>query len=452
MRKRFLAVMLAGICVFTALAGCVKIQDAADGKSKANEESASTDTIDKEAENTDVTTVTVWVNGGEGHFIPLVKDIFEAAHPEIKLDLLYIPQGECYQKIMNVIATGGDLPDIVDVNANNIGQLKTFDLWEDLTAEPYGFDESQIIPYILETCKNDKGEVVTLQLDMNTCAVAYDRNLAKEYLGTDDPEELSAMFNTAQAYVDYGKQIAEKSGGSVYAFAAAQDAFNMMYATYTEEPFVIDNKLNIDNSIGEIYQFIEDLQKNGALDLYEQWSSEWVENISNSSTMFYACPMWFFQWGLLSNDSVGGGRWGIMNPPSPSTEGGEYFLIPKASDPDKKLAAYTFIEWFCATQEGTEAMQKTDGGITNYIGNLDKDNTYYSTSVEGFGGQDVYGMFVDIAKDEKTRVRPLTPFDQGIFDSSTALLADLAQGMSAAEALKLAKADIASKYPELTVE
>lgn len=398
------------------------------------------------------TVVTVWVNGGEDAYVPVVKDAFEKAHPEIELDLLLVPQEESFQKIMTTISTGGELPDIVDVNLDNLGQVLDLDLWEDLSSDPYNFDESLLMPYMTEALHNAEGKLVALQGDLTTCAVAYDRNLAKEYLGTDDPDELSEMLKSTQDYIDIGKEITEKSDGTVYTFASAQDAWGMLYAEMVDKPFVSEGKLDIDDSIGEIYSFIETLVQNGSLDLYDQWSAEWVNNISQSETMFYSCPLWFVHWGLASNDSVGGGRWGVLKPSSGATSGGENYLISKSSDEDKKQAAFTFLSWLCASEEGAKALYDGGGMVTGFVGNLDKDGEFYNIEDEAYAGQDVLGVFLDVAQMDSTRTRPLTKYDSGIFASGTSVLTDLAQGMSAEDALQTVKDDIAGKYPELEID
>lgn len=288
------------------------------------------------------------------------------------------------------------------------------DLWEDLSAEPYNFDKSKLISYMPEALSNEKGEMVALMADLTTCAVAYDRALAKQYFGTDDPDELAAMFATTQDYVDNGKKVTQESDGKVFTFASAQDAWGMLYAEVVDKPLVSGNKLDIDESIGDIFRFIEELQKNGSLNLYEQWSGEWVNNISDSTTLFYSCPLWFVEWGLVSNDSVGGGRWGIITPSNGATSGGEIFLIPKAAADDKKQAAYTFLEWLCGSKEGADALYESAGMISGYSGNLDEDSGLYDTSKEAYGGQNTDGVFLDVAKMDSTRIRPLTKYDSGI--------------------------------------
>lgn len=398
------------------------------------------------------TVVTIWVNGGEDAYIPMVQEAFAQAHPEIELDLLLVPQEESFQKIMTTISTGGELPDIVDVNLDNLGQLLDLDLWEDLSADPYNFDEELLMPYMREALHNEEGEMVALQADLTTCAVAYDRNLMKEYFGTDDPEELAAIFSTTEDYIERGKEVTEKSQGTVFTFASAQDAWGMLYAELVDEPFVSDGKLNIDESIGGIFEFIETLRQNGSLDMYEQWSGEWVNNISQSKTLFYSCPLWFVDWGLAVNDSVGGGRWGVIPPAAGATSGGENFLIPKASGDEEKQAAYTFLEWLCATKEGADALYDSAGMISGYIGNLDEDSGFYDTENEAYGGQNTDGVFLDVVKMDTTKTRPLTKYDSGIFSSCTSVLTDLSQGMTAEEALEVVKEDLSSKYPELEIE
>lgn len=451
--KKAITWFLAAVLILALFAGCT-------GKSKttSSEDAQTTnqDGISETASNTEEspTVITIWVNGGEDAYIPCVADAFMEAYPDIKLDLLLVPQEESLQKIMTAISTGGTLPDIVDINLDNLGQLLNLDLWENLAADPYNFDVSQLLPYMPGALRNEKGELVSLMADLTTCGVAYDRNLALEYFGTDDPDELGAMFSTNQAYIDLGKQVTEQSGGTVYTFASAQDAWGMLFAEYVEEPFVKDGVLNIDNSIGECFKFVENLQKNGSLNLYEQWSSEWINNISDSSTLFYSCPLWFVDWGLAANDATGGGRWGVMSPPSGSTSGGEIFLIPKASAPEKKQAAYTFINWLCATPEGARALYENTNMLSGYAGNLSlsEDEVYYSISSEAYGGQNVLGKFIDIAAMDSTKIRPLTKYDSGIFSASVAVLSDLSQGLSAEDALQQVKETVQSKYPELTIQ
>ena len=43
----------------------------------------------------------------------------------------------------------------------------------------------------------------------------YRRDLAKEYLGTDDPDEISAMVSDWDSFIETGKKIKESSGGAV---------------------------------------------------------------------------------------------------------------------------------------------------------------------------------------------------------------------------------------------
>ena len=70
---------------------------------------------------------------------------------------------------------------------------------------------------------------------------------------------------------------------------------------------------------------------------------------------------------------------------------------------------------------------------------------------EDYAGQNVLGLFLDVAQMDTTKTRPLTKYDSGIFASGTAVLTDLAQGMSAEDALQTVKDDVAGKYPELEI-
>ena len=90
--------------------------------------------------------------------------------------------------------------------------------------------------------------------------------------------------------------------------------------------------------------------------------------------------------------------------------------------------------------------------ISGYSGNLEEDSGFYETSNEAYGGQNTDGIFLNVAKMDSTRIRPLTKYDGGIFDSCTSVLIDLSQGMTAEDALKQVKEDLAGKYPELEIQ
>ena len=50
---------------------------------------------------------------------------------------------------------------------------------------------------------------------VNTGRILVQKALAKEYLGTDDPQELYEMLSSWDKIVETGKQVYEKSGGKI---------------------------------------------------------------------------------------------------------------------------------------------------------------------------------------------------------------------------------------------
>lgn len=451
--KKTIALLLAILMLITMLTACASKEEAPAVDAPADAPAAdapAADEGDGEADAEGKTKLTIWVNGGEDAYIPTQVSYFNEVYPDIELDLLYVPQNDVLQKITTTISSGGELPDVVDINYDDLGQLMALDCWEDFTAAPYNLDTSLVAPIVLDAMKNDKGEMVAMINEIPVCGVAYDRNLAKQYLGTDDPDELRAMLQTNEDYIKVAQTVTEASGGEVYAFSCVTEAYQMIYSQI-KDPFVVDGKLVVDDTIGEAFQFVEQLRDLNAIDLYEQWSNEWVANISDSYSLFYFCPAWFTDWGIVVNDMTGGGRWGIITPPSPSTQGGEVYMIPKDNDPAKKQAAYTFISWLTTTDEGAQAFWDSNKGISSWSGNLEGAERF-NIEREEYGGQRIYDLFIDIANMEGGKMRTSTKYDSGVFDVSNSLLIEIMNGMSADEALVALKEGVQSRYPDLVVE
>lgn len=63
---------------------------------------------------------------------------------------------------------------------------------DDITA--YGVDKTLLAPYLAELGTNNKGTFVDIPNTAAPGGVFYRRDLAKEYFGTDDPEEIGKMM------------------------------------------------------------------------------------------------------------------------------------------------------------------------------------------------------------------------------------------------------------------
>lgn len=357
----------------------------------------------------DTTTITMWGwNAGD------IEKIFtaykEATGANAALEYVTVQQEESFQKLQTTISAGLDLPDIVPSEVNQRGTMLSLDIWEDLSAEPYNFDEKQIFEYQVPLCSNEAGALCALPWDVSTAGLAYKRDMAKEYLGTDDPDEIAALFPTWEDFLEKGKEVKEKSGGKVFMFASLTNVKQILDGQ-NPQPIVKDGTLDM-TSIEETLGWMVKFRDAGIVDNILESSTAYSASYADKLHIFYPCAGWSPNYVIRPNDPEGAGNWGLTIPPKGCFSwGGSAFMIPKEAK--NKDAAYDFISWL-NTEEGTRSQRD----VVNYsTSNVDayKDPEFSALYDEWFGGQNIGELLFNKAMDS-IQVRPVSTYDVTVME------------------------------------
>ena len=167
-------------------------------------------------------TLTMW--GWDDPYFEGITKAFNKKYPNVKFEYTPMANGDSLQKYQTALATGTELPDIGWAIIDSRAKVFELDMWEDLSAEPYNFDINEVYDYLHPKMVNSKGAVCGIEQCLSPAGIAYRKDLAKEYLGTDDPKELEAMFPDWEAFIEKGKEVLEKSDGKVYMWPGIADA------------------------------------------------------------------------------------------------------------------------------------------------------------------------------------------------------------------------------------
>jgi multiple sugar transport system substrate-binding protein len=392
--------------------------------------------------------VTIWVWGD--YEIKGTAD-FSKYFPDIKLNFVQIAYNDYQPKVVTTIASGGDLADIVLLERNPRGKFVNFPVWERLDAPPYNLNRNDIAPYTIPITSNKKGEIVCLQEDLCVGGIAYKRDMAKKYFGTDDPNKLEKIFTTWDDYIKMGKEVAQNSNGKVALFASAQDAFHAIigWTGFQQQAWVVNGKLNIKSSYLPTYQIIEKMVKNNSIGKYAMWSAAWNTHFASKETIFSPCPTWFFPYVIKPNDKEGAGNWGFMGAPGGGFAWGG--TAPAIWNKSKnKAQAWTFLKWLNLSMEGAQSFRDHNGTPTNYKPALETTG-FYSAPDPFCGGQDVLAKFVQIAS--KTKERPVTEYDIVFFENlNPVVMTEMQQGLSAQDAFNMLVREVLKMQPDLKKE
>jgi len=322
---------------------------------------------------------------------PTMMKAFQEKYPNIKMKRVEVAAEDVTTKLQTTIASGGELPDVIRIERGQRAKIFDMDVLQNLEEPPYNVDKSLLFDYDVDVF-SPNGHMVAIPDDMSVTGLAYIRDLAKEYFGTDNPEELEAMFQDWETLIEKGKEVDAKSGGEVKLFRGLGDIY-MMLTGQRSGPYFDGDKLN-KAVLEDVLRKLVAFRDAGVTDKLDQWTPAWNASFSSDKYIFSESPVWMPQYVIAPNDQTEG-RWGLMVPPGGGLiHGGSSHGIPKGAK--NAELAWKWIEFNSLTQEGAEAA-KVDGVFTHFEAAYE-DPAFANWTWPNFGSQDIgEKFFVDIA-------------------------------------------------------
>lgn len=410
--KRLLSVALAGVITIGMLAGC------------GSKESGETDGNSKDGSEGQVT-VTYW--GWENaNYMKPVAEAFMESHPNIKIELTDVAYSDLFTKVQQALASGGELPTIVPMNSTLAENFKELDMLEDLTQEPYNVKAEEWVDYIVKRNTTEDGKLIGVGENVTPAGIAYKRDLAIKYFGTDDPDELYDMFQTYDDYIEKGKEVNEKSGGKDFLFHSGGAVAEWIY--FADQTEVQEgNTVNYSEKMKNVMDVLCEMRDNNVVDTFQNGTPQANATYADDNHIFYPCPDWVVSYYITPNDPDGSGNWGIMKAPGGAySAGGTSMGITASATAEQKEAAWEFLAWLLTTDEGVQTAKDAAGYMTTYK-KYCEDESVVSNESEFFGGQDI-GKFFYIDVLPECKIPNTSVYEQTIIDIrdllATAVMSD----------------------------
>lgn len=439
--KKILAIVLT-LTLLVSLAAC---------SSAGN---APTPTVNKEpegtaapAENTEAAaepatlsgTLEVWSSGEElGRFV----EGFNALYPDVTVNITVVPNADFIAKLTPTLAGGQGAPDIFTGESDYVKYLVESGFWDDLKAAPYEADTSDVWDYVESVGTDSNGVLRALSWQASPGSIMYRRDLAKDVLGTDDPEQVAAMLSSNEAMMDVAAKLKEKG---IKMFASWQDILNMQFSN-REEPWVVDDQLTIDDSMLEFMDMAKTITENGYDLGVDPWAPEWCAAVESDDTFCYVLPSWGYQFVVKPSAVNTVGQWAMCQGPVPYVKGGTWLGIYKDS-PNKDLA-WAFMQYCCLN---SEALQNYAAEYGEYVSVKSANEALAAgAGEEVLGGQNHFAFYND--QMNKLPSDLMTGYD-GIINTAflSATKAYATGVMTKDEAIAQFKDDVANAYPELAI-
>lgn len=398
MRKRILSVLLAATFLATLLAGCSSSSssDATEGTTTEAAADTSDTSAEAEAESTsaeasgDVVTITYW--GWDSDYYQPMMEAYEALHSEVHFEPTAVEWGDMLTRAQQALASGSALPTIIAMDNTLIENWKQMDIFVDL--RDYGFDNSQYVDNLAEKVVKEDGSVIGVESSINPAAIAYKRDLALEYFGTDDPDELFDMFSSYDDYVTRGAEIYDQTDGTVYLFHSGQAVAEWLYFASDVQNMDGDT-LNYTSKMTDVMSKLIALRDANAVDTYQSGTPEANATYADDIHIFYPTPNWGLNYYIKGNDPDGSGNWGLMHAPVDYNHGGSAHGITSSATDEEKQAAYDFLTWVHEDPDGAATLRDECNFITPYK-EFVEDPDFVGASegdIEWFGGEDIGELY-----------------------------------------------------------
>ena len=314
-----------------------------------------------------------------------------------------------------------------------------------------GFDGSEFdnqYQYTKDVVTDENGNMKGVSWQGCPGVLIYNREAAKEVLGTDEPAQVQA----AVADWDTFLATAQKMKDAGYQMTSSVNDTYRVFSNNVTSKWVEDGKINIDDNIMNWVEMSSQMVEAGETGTYDLWSDDWSKGFYPEGKVFcYFGPAWFVDFSMAADDEASiahAGGWGATEGPQGFFWGGTW--ICGATGTDNKSLVKDIIEKLTCDETIMTDIVKQDNDFVNNKPAMTKMGADSSYGSAVLGGQNPLPMFC--AGAENIDLSNTSPYDQGCNESFQSAMKDYFEGNVATvdEALETFKKAVVEKYPELS--
>lgn len=385
-----------------------------------------------------------------------MAEIYAEAFPEVDYQYVIVNANDYMQKLQAALAAGTEVPDIILGEIGWRGSLLSLDILDNLEAEPYNFDRTELIEKVIPLLSNDRGEIVGLDQQFACAGLAYRRDLTEKYFGVSEPDEVAALIATWDDFIDAGLKLAEQTS-DVYMMASITDLMDIIYAQDAYD-YIEGDVLDITGRMSNTFELACKVRDAGVpLGSYEKGTTAWNATFAEGNVIFYVMPSWGSKTYILGNypESEGQGLWGLCTAPGGQgfTNGGTLVGIYKDSPVKEK--AWEMLHYLYCDNAGAGQMFERMGYLYSFNDFYGEDSPLQNGGAydDFYAGQNI-GLYMYEKIADTVVTEPQTVYTSEVNSALNAVkIMYLANPtMTAEEGLQAMKDTIIESNPELTVK
>ena len=302
--------------------------------------------------------------------------------------------------------------------------------------------------YTKDIVTDSKGVLKGLSWQGCPAVLFYNREVAKEVLGSDDPAVVQEAVKDWDTFVATAATM-DKAGYDMV--SSVNDTYRVYSNNVTSKWVDSNNKINIDDNIMKWVEDSKKLVDAGYAGTHDLWSDDWSKGFYPEGKVFcYFGPAWLVNFSMAADQpgSVGNlGQWGATVGPQGFFWGGTWICAATGTD-NADLIKDIMLQMTTNEELMTGIVKKDDDFVNNKpaMEAMAADTSYSSTIL---GGQNPLAMYCEGA--ESIDLSNLSAFDQGCNEEFQKAMKNYFEGNADLNAaLDLFYKAVEEKYPELS--
>lgn len=397
MKNRTVSVLLSIVMITSLLSGC--------SLSKKNTDDS---TVENAEEQGKVVNIYSWNSEFQGLYEAYAADLAEKHG--VKVHFIINPSdSNSYQYNLDEAlaeqetAIADDKVDIFLIEADYAGKYTKSDYVLDVINE-IGLTEADLADqyqYTKDIASVD-GSMKAVSWQATPGLFAYRRSIAREVLGTDDPQAVQERVKDWDSF----SRVAEQMSASGYKMLSGFDDSYRAFSNNVSSPWVVDNKIVIDPSISEWIEQTSEFTKEGYNNGSTLWSPQWSADQGPSGKVFgFFYSTWGINFTLLGNSledseaeaKAGNGLYGdyaVCEGPKAYYWGGTWICGAKGSD-NIPFIKDLMLRMTCDAETMKQITIDTQDFTNNQTAMNEIANSSYGSDF--LGGQNHIALFAEAA-------------------------------------------------------
>lgn len=303
-------------------------------------------------------------------------------------------------------AAADDKVDLFLAEADYILKYANTDLTQDVTKLGVqrwdtGYD------YTYDAASSTDGVLKGVSWQANPSMFIYRRSIAKDVLGTDDPDQVQEALSTWEK-VDEVAQKAKDKG--YYMFPSPLETYRS-FANNSDVSYLNGDKFALTPAFNEWLTQAETYVNNGWCQTYSLWADEKQAMMGTDGKMMCCIgPAWYFNFSMGTAQEQTSGDWGICVGPQEHFWGGTWLMAATGSDNEAMIA--DLMNAFTANED---IMDKILSDALEFPNNKNVVKKYADDASYGLdflGGQNHIAMMAKCAENIKWDPALHTQYDQ----------------------------------------